>query len=101
MLRGERNMKIHGIFACLAIVACISLGVTKVAWIHVLLLIGMVFCAEAINTCIEELCNIVSPQYHPLVKKIKDIAAGMVLLTAIIAVIIGVIIFSPYLYPLF
>ena len=93
----ERNFQIHLFFAVLAIAACFFFGVTKSEWVTVLILIVLVLSAEAVNTCIEYLCNLVSPDYHPLVKKIKDISAGMVLMLAIVSVIVGCIMFVPYL----
>ena len=93
----ERNFRIHLFFAVLAIVSCFFLGVTKIEWIVVLLLVVLVLSAEAVNTCIEYICDLVSPDYHPLVKKIKDVSAGMVLMLAIMSVIIGCIVFVPYL----
>ena len=52
---------------------------------------------EALNTAFEYLCDVVSPEFHPLVRKSKDIAAGAVLLSAVGAAAIGLIIFVPYL----
>lgn len=97
----ERNFRIHLAFAVLALTLCVLLGVTAAEWIYVIILIAMVLSAEAVNTCLEYCCNLVSPDYHPLVRNIKDIAAGMVLLNAIISVVVGGIIFTPYIYKLF
>jgi Diacylglycerol kinase len=93
----ERNFQIHLLFTVLAIASCILFGVTKSEWFTVFILIGLVLSAEAVNTCIECICDLVSPDYHPLVKKIKDISAGMVLILSIISVIVGCVIFIPYL----
>ena len=97
----ERNFQIHLFFTIVAIALCFFFGVTKNEWITVLMLIVLVLSAEAVNTCIEYICDLVSPDYHPLVKKIKDISAGMVLLFAILSVVIGCIIFIPYLINYF
>ena len=59
--------------------------------------IGGVLAAEAFNTAIERLVNLVSPQWHPIAGEVKDIAAGAVLITAIAAAIIGLMIFIPYI----
>ncbi len=96
----EKNFRIHSVFALLAVAACAFLQVTATEWLIVLILIALVLSAEAINTCFEYLCDLVSPGYHPLVARIKDIAAGMVLFMAIIAVITGCIIFIPYIWLL-
>lgn len=101
LAKNERNFRIHLVFTFLVLGLSALLGVSVVEWLVVILLIAMVLSAEAINTCLEYLCDLVSPDYHPLVKKIKDIAAGMVLLNAIIAVVAGCIIFIPYLIRFF
>ena len=66
-------------------------------WIAVILCIGMVIGAELFNSAIERIVDLVSPQRHPLAGQIKDIAAGAVLICALTALIIGLIIFIPYL----
>lgn len=101
LIKNERNFRIHLVLAFLVLAASALLGVSTTDWILVLLLIGVVLSAEAINTCVEYICDLVSPEYHPLVKKIKDIAAGVVVLNAIIAVVGGCVIFIPYLIRLF
>jgi len=59
---------------------------------------GLVIGMELINTSIEKLVDLVSPEYHPLAEKVKDIAAGAVLFDSIIAAIIGLIIFVPKIW---
>ena len=54
--------------------------------------------AEAMNTAVERLVNLVSPQFHPIAGDVKDVAAGAVLLAALAAAIVGCIIFIPYLF---
>lgn len=94
----ERNFKIHIVVAIVAIVCCIFFRVHVSEWIFVLLLIGLVLCLEAVNTAIECICDFISPGYDERIKRIKDIASGAVLIAAIIAVIIGCIIFIPYFF---
>lgn len=95
-LRKEPNAWIH----CCAIVVTTIAGsyfhITPTEWCIVLLCFALVLSAEAFNTAIERLVNLVSPNYHPLAGDVKDIAAGAVLITAIFAAIIGIIIFLPY-----
>jgi diacylglycerol kinase len=97
LIREERNFRIHLLFTVLAIGSSAFFQVTKSEWITVLLLIALVLSAEAVNSCIEYLCDWISPEYHPMVKKIKDVSAGMVLMFAIAALITGCIIFIPYI----
>lgn len=71
-------------------------GISSMEWCVVLLCIGMVLAAEAFNTAIERFVDLVSPDYHPLAGEVKDIAAGAVLMVAIVAAVIGGIVFIPY-----
>ncbi len=97
LICSERNFRFH-LFATVAVLSCCYFfEVEKSEWLIVLLLIGLVLCMETLNTAIEYLCDLVSPEYHPIVKKIKDISAAGVLLSAIVAVIAGCIIFIPYI----
>jgi len=66
-------------------------------WVVILILSGIVFISEAFNTAIEIDMDLTSPNFHPYAKDTKDVAAGAVLLSAILAVIVGLIIFVPYI----
>lgn len=92
----EPNAWIH----CAAIVMVTFLGgyfdITNAEWCIVLLCFAVVLAAEAFNTAIERLVNLVSPIHHPIAGDVKDIAAGAVLICAIGAAIIGCIVFIPY-----
>ena len=63
------------------------------------LTIALVLVVEAVNTALETLCDLVSPSYHPLVKRAKDVAAAAVLLAALAAVAIAALLFVPRLLP--
>ena len=78
----------------------IYFNISTVEWCIVLLCFAMVLAAEAFNTAIERLVNLVSPDYHTLAGDVKDIAAGAVLICAIAAAIIGVIVFIPYFFEI-
>ena len=97
-LKKEHNAWIH----CLAIVVVVSAGfyyhITTTEWCIVLLCFGLVLSAEAFNTAIERLVNLVSPDFHPIAGDVKDVAAGGVLICAIASAIIGCIIFVPYIF---
>lgn len=97
----ERNMRIHGIAAIVVIMAGIVYGLSKWEWIVVMALIGMVWLAELINSSIEELANIVRDSNklsYEATKYSRDLAAGAVLVVAIVSGIIGVIIFWPKIF---
>jgi len=68
---------------------------SKSEWIAVILVIGLVLVAEILNTAIEKLTDMVSPEIHPKAKVVKDLAAGAVLMASITALVIGLIVFLP------
>ncbi|MFN7118770.1 MAG: diacylglycerol kinase family protein [Saprospiraceae bacterium] len=95
LLTTQPNAQIHLVVTLLVLAAGLYFRITATEWCLVLLTIALVFAAEAFNTALEYLTNLVSPDYHPLAGKTKDVAAGGVLIAAFIAVIIGIIIFLP------
>lgn len=97
-LRKEHNAWIHCTAVVVVTVAGFAFGISRMEWVAVIGCFGMVLTAEAFNTAIERLVNLVSPDYHPIAGDVKDVAAGAVLICAVAAAVIGVIIFSPYLY---
>lgn len=101
LLRHEHNAWLHCVAMILVIAAGIIFNIKQWEWCVVLLCIGMVFSAEAVNTAIEKLCDKVAPEKHPLIGTAKDVAAGAVLILAIISVIVALIIFLPYIINAF
>ena len=87
--------RFHAFFGLFVITAGFFFHISAAEWCMVVLSISMVLAAEAINTAIENLTDLVSPDYHPLAGKAKDVAAGAVLICAIGTVVIGFIIFLP------
>lgn len=73
-------------------------GISAGEWVALILAMGIVWSAEAFNTAIEWLVDLVSPEYHPKAGKIKDVAAGAVLLASIAAAAVGVIVLGPYIW---
>jgi diacylglycerol kinase len=100
-IKSETNFKIHAISALLAVAMGLLFQITMYEWLWISLAIAFVMVAELINTSIESLANLVSPEYHSLIKKTKDAAAGAVLIAAIFALICGIIIFIPRLIEAF
>ena len=96
MLKSQHNAWIHLTATVCVIVAGAVLGVSTTQWCLLVLVITTVWVAEGLNTAFEFLCDVASPEFHPLVKKSKDVAAGAVLLSAVGAVAVGLIIFIPY-----
>ncbi len=97
LVRNEPNARIHVVAGVLAIIVGILLNIGAAEWRWIALAIALVFAAEALNTAIEQVCNLVSPRPDPLVKVAKDVAAGAVLVCAVTAAAIGVATFAPYL----
>ncbi|MEO7316968.1 MAG: diacylglycerol kinase family protein [Ginsengibacter sp.] len=91
----ERNFRIQVVVFIIVIIAGFSFQINSTEWIFILLCAAVVLSTEIINSAIEKLCNFVSPEIHPLIKKIKDFSAAAVLVGTILSVIIGAIIFLP------
>lgn len=91
----EQNLKSHIISAIIVIMAGYWTGLSRMEWYIVLLLIALMFALEMINTAIERVVDLASPEVHPLAKQAKDIAAGAVLVFALFSAIIGLLIFLP------
>ena len=101
LLRDEHNSRIH-LCAMIAVIAAgLLLGLTPAEWCIVALCCGIVIAAEAMNSAIEAIADLVSPERHPLVKKAKDVAAAGVLVSAMAAAAAGLIIFIPKIILLF
>lgn len=101
LLRDEHNSRIH-LFAmgCVIILGFI-LHISPLEWCVVALCCGGVLMAEAMNSAVEAIADLVSPEFHPLVKKAKDVGAAGVLMMAMAAATAGLIIFLPKLMRLF
>ena len=101
MVRSQHNAWIHAGMTGIVISAGIIAGLTTSGWCWITLAIVSVWTAEAFNTALEFLTDLISPDYHPLAMRVKDISAGAVLITALGACIIGVLVFGPYLADIF
>jgi diacylglycerol kinase len=101
VIKSEKNMQIHLVVAVLVVLAGWFFNITTTEWMLCLLCFGLVFGAEMVNTSIENLVDLVSPQKHELAGKAKDIAAGAVLISALFAAGVGLIIFIPKIWNLF
>ncbi len=97
----EQNAWIHIAVAIVTILAGFFFDINRMEWIAVIFCIGLVLSAEGFNTAIEYLCNVVSPEWDEAIGRVKDVAAGSVLICAVVAGIIGLIIFVPYIFALF
>ncbi len=100
MLLSQHNAWVHAAATIAVILAGILLKISTVEWCAIIVMTVAVWTAEALNTAFEFLCDVASPQFHPVVEKSKDVAAGAVLLSAIGAIVVGVLIFGPRLIEL-
>jgi len=100
MLRTEFNARVHAAMTILVVVAGFALGISRLEWLAITLAITAVWLAEGLNTAFESLCDVVSPEFDSNVERAKDIAAGSVLITAIGAVIVGLLVFGHRLLAL-
>ena len=100
-LKNEQNLIVHICTAVMAIIFGLIFRISIVEWLFILIIIGLVFCSELINTSIEALVDLVSPEKHPLAKIAKDAAAGAVLCLCAVALIGGLIIFVPKIIGIF
>ena len=101
LFRTEANARFHLIAAAGVTTAGFYFSIEKWEWVAVIFSIGLVLSAEAFNTALEHLTDLVSPEQNPLAGKTKDVAAGAVLFSAITAAIIGGIVFLPKIIALF
>lgn len=100
LFRSQPNARIHLFVFVIVLIAGIYFKLSTIEWSLVVLCSAIVLAGEAVNTAIEYLTDLVSPDYHPLAGKAKDAAAACVLFTAIGAAIVGLIIFLPKFFQL-
>lgn len=96
----ELSFRVLAICAVVVLGASYFFGVTRIELLILMLVIGAVLAVEALNTALEELCDHVTPEQHPNIGKVKDLGSGATLLMLIAALIIGLIIFAPYILRL-
>jgi diacylglycerol kinase len=100
-LKTELNLKIH----CFAVLVVLAAGflfhILITEWIALVLCFIIVISAELLNTSIEKLCDFITPERHPSIGKVKDIAAAAVLVAAMGSVVVGSMILGPYLIRYF
>ena len=97
LLASQHNARIHLLATVCACGLGLSFGISLLEWCAIVVAIVMVWTAEALNTAFELLCDVASPEFHPLIQKGKDVAAGAVLLCAVGAAVIGLLVFVPNL----
>lgn len=101
LFRSAHNARIHAVAAMLAIALSVFFGISTWEWVAVILCIAIVISAEAFNSAIESLADAVTRERHPDIKLAKDISAAAVLVLAAVSVVVGLVIFIPYIISLF
>jgi len=96
-VKTQHNAWVHVVVTIIVFVLAFILDISRVEWALIIIAIVAVWGAEAMNTAFELLCDVTSPEFHPIVKQAKDVAAGAVLICVIGSVIVGFIVFLPYL----
>lgn len=98
LVRTEHSIMVQVLIAVLVSLAGVYYEIAPWEWAMQTLAIGLVLAAEGLNTAIEKLCDFVHPERDPLIGKIKDIAAGGVTFAALLAVVVGLIIYLPKVF---
>ena len=98
LIKSENNAKIHVVSTIVVIIVGLKLQFLAIEWLWISLAIAGVWVAELINTAIEKLTDLVSPEINPIAKKVKDYAAGAVLVMAIWAIFVFCLISLPHLW---
>jgi diacylglycerol kinase len=98
LLRYEHNARIHLFFLILVIIAGIFLRISGSDWMAILFVSALVFISECFNTAVEYLSDFLTDDYNVNIKRAKDVAAAGVLISAVISVITGLIVFLPEIF---
>jgi undecaprenol kinase len=98
--KNEPNFQIHLIIATIVCIAGLAVGMSVVEWLILVFTIGFVLILELINTAVEAIVNLVSPDIHHQAKIAKDVSAAAVLIAAILAICVGTFLFIPKIYGL-
>lgn len=95
VLKTQKNAWIHLTATIVVIALGFWLGISRLEWLAIFLVIGLVWLAEFLNTALESIVDLASPEIHPLARISKDVGAASVLIAAFIAIIIGCLVFIP------
>jgi diacylglycerol kinase len=98
MLRTQRNAWIHAVFSTAVFLVSFWLGLSRVEWAIIVVTVGLVWMAEFVNTALEAVVDLASPDLHPLAQVGKDVAAAAVLVGAAVSVVVGLLILGPPLW---
>lgn len=97
-IKTTHNAWIHIAVLVIVVVLGVYFKITNTEWIVLIIVSGFVLVSEAVNTAIEIDIDLTSPEYHPYARDTKDVAAGAVLISAMTAIIVGVLVFGHYIF---
>ena len=95
LIRSEHSIMVQLGIGILVSILGFLVGISPTEWMLQTICIGMVLSAEGLNTAVEKLCDFVNPGYDPKIGRIKDISAGGVGFAAVVAIVVGIIIYGP------
>ena len=98
LLRHEPSIQVQFVISIFVTIAGFYFEITATEWMFQVLAIGLVMAAEGLNTAVENIADFVHADYHVKIGRIKDVAAGEVFFAAVVAVIVGLIIYLPYIF---
>lgn len=96
MIESQQNAWVHAVATVLVVFFGLFFHLHAAQWCILVLAIMAVWTAEALNTALEFMADVASPEFHPLIEKAKDVAAGAVLISAVGAVVIAILVLGPY-----
>jgi len=99
-IKSEPNNRFHLTLAGLALAGGWLLNISTPEWLAIIVSIGLVLSAEAFNSSLERLCDMVHKEHHPQIKIVKDISAAAVLIAALMALAVALVVFIPRLRAL-
>lgn len=94
-IQTERHMRVHLVIAALAVGTAAILRISRIEWVLLGVVVAMVLATELLNTATEVLVDLASPEFRPQAQVIKDLAASAVLVSAVLAVVVGGVLFLP------
>ena len=95
LINEEHNARVHIVAVICVVFTGFYCCISSLEWLAIILSIGLVISMEIINSTIENICDFISPEKHKLIKKIKDLAAAAVLISALTSIVIAAVIFIP------
>jgi len=99
VVKTQNNMQIHLVAFLFVVTGGFFFKISSTKWLFLILAVALVLVSEVVNTAIEEIVNLISPDFNKKAGLIKDMGAAFVLLAAIFAIVVGIIVFLPELYP--